>query len=61
MKIFNFIKYYIDGVSNPRLVSNKICVVKERSFYTTALKRSYYFQILKLTDMILTLDKILIA
>ena len=58
MKFFNFIKY---GVSNPRLVSNKICVVKERSFYTTALKRSYYFQILKLTDMILTLDKILIA
>ena len=43
------------------IVSNKICVVKERSFYSTAFKRYYNFQILKLTDMILTLDKILIA
>ena len=58
MKFFNSIKY---GVSNPRLVSNKICVVKERSFYSAAFKRSYNFQILKLTDMILTLDKILIT
>ena len=58
MKFFNFITY---GFSNPRLVSNKMCVAKERSFYSTALKRYYNFQILKLTDMILTLDKILIA
>ena len=58
MKFFNLIKY---EVSNPRLVSNKMCVVKEKSFYPTALKRYYNFQILKLTDMILTLDKILIA